>query len=667
MSSTQIFRFWSCCACLFFGVNGYQQGFSAPAAEAPLHIPETRAVYSLSASNLMVCGTSLTLDAPNGFAALPDDGEAAWVLRDFTPDNYFLGVYLSVGGNIGDYGPANHVLYHNGRQIEFSEMGGMSRIGTSYVAEFISECAILLRDGDELRISPRMAGRLAGPLNLYLQRPAHGVLSVARGIVNDPFGHDYFRCSVTLVQPGTFERRAQGALSVQNPLSASTTLDIDLKVLDYFMTPVFELKKTLTVEARATHEEAFEYPWGTSDRYMAVLEVNNADGRRKQTRRQIFVPSRTELRSKLWLNREWDFKPVTNACHVVLSQSGDGKWQAVDLPFRVKGRSVPGRRQRQYHNANVFWYRKRFALPEWMRQHPRYLLTFTQVGFDAHIWVNGHEVHYNYAPHSPCRLDITGYLDRDSENEILVGVRDEVASLNSKELIKGRSVPVRRYSPVIAPHGDCGLQEVFVEGHPKTRLQDTKIVTSFRRKDVRVTHNLSALEAGEYTLISAIFSRGKKVCDLDASEMSVDRSTAATNVTVTGTWAAPVLWSPWNPNLLRLTTELKTVDGRTIDRVHTRFGFREVWSEGMALFINGIRTKIAAIQMADFSSRENYRNYIARGKRLQLTGKIHMMTGPMLQDINDEEGLLTFLDITGICSPTGQRYECDAYWENAGD
>ena len=69
------------------------------------------------------------------------------------------------------------------------------------------------------------------------------------------------------------------------------------------------------------------------------------------------------------------------------------------------------------------WLRRNFRIPaDW--EQKRILLHFEAVAGDCVIQVNGKEICRNFDAHLPFEADITAYVNREGENELLVGVRD---------------------------------------------------------------------------------------------------------------------------------------------------------------------------------------------------------------------------------------------------
>ena len=75
-----------------------------------------------------------------------------------------------------------------------------------------------------------------------------------------------------------------------------------------------------------------------------------------------------------------------------------------------------------WKHTRMGWLRKNFRVPAgWNGK--RLLLHFEAVAGDCVVLVNGKEVCHNFDSHLPFNADISDYVNRDADNELLVGVR----------------------------------------------------------------------------------------------------------------------------------------------------------------------------------------------------------------------------------------------------
>ncbi len=135
------------------------------------------------------------------------------------------------------------------------------------------------------------------------------------------------------------------------------------------------------------------------------------------------------------------------------------------------------------------------------------------------------------------------------------------------------------------PGGLAGISgDVFLEAVPETSLDTVLIDTSVRKGTlgVRVRVAGPGLSQGKWTVDWA-------VAGADVALPSASPVAASGDVAVTAAWKDPALWGfgeYGSPRLHWLRTRLLR-DVRVVDVRYDRFGFREFWSEGDRLFLNG--------------------------------------------------------------------------------
>ncbi len=200
----------------------------------------------------------------------------------------------------------------------------------------------------------------------------------------------------------------------------------------------------------------------------------------------------------------------------------------------------------------------------------------------------------------------------------------------------------RHYKSINRP----AIGEVALEARPATALGDVRIETSYREKRIRVGVDCPA----GCTFRNTIFAKDEKLISF-AEEAK---------------WENPPLWGPFEFPLLRLVTELIDAGGRVVDAKETRFGFREIWADGMAIMWNGHRVKgDARAFQSTWSSwafdRRNKRqsncDTVWFNKRVGVKFLRHIYNSSEFFDFCDEAGLLV---AKGGCTVSGSSPDKDA-------
>lgn len=288
-----------------------------------------------------------------------------------------------------------------------------------------------------------------------------------------------------------------------------------------------------------------------------------------------------------------------------------------------------------YENS-IGWYRKRFVAP---RAH-QVLLYFEGVYMDSTVYVNQQLVGEWKYGYSSFEHDITGAL-REGENEILVKVVHQAP--NS-----------RWYS------GAGIYRNVWLKIRGENYIETHGVYISTRREKegnnlwlVEVDTDLHLCQAGELT---HRLMDGDRVLAF-AKSIVTEKDTGRTNrqrLLVTD----PCLWSPENPKLYQLITELYiiTEDEKGIRRrqeVETlshRIGFKEaVFDPNEGLILNGKKIKLqGTCEHHDLGALGAAFNKTALRRRFKLLKEMgvnavrtaHNMPAPEFMDLADEMGLL---------------------------
>ncbi len=254
-------------------------------------------------------------------------------------------------------------------------------------------------------------------------------------------------------------------------------------------------------------------------------------------------------------------------------------WRKLDLPhdWSVEGRfeadhptGAPG----GYLPTGIGWYRKGFNLPEDLKDR-RVFIEFDGVYMNGEVWINGHRLGKRPYGYLGFEYDLTPHLNFGGRNIIAVRVDDEMQPSGRWYTGTGiyRNVWLKHTDPVHVAH--WGTSVTTPEVSPETAT--VAIETAIRNHD----------ESGKAVVV--------KQTILDATGKSLVATESATEVPATGEHtmaqsmqlANPKLWSPSEPNLYRIRTEL-LVDGKRTDLYESPLGVRTLrFDREQGLFLNG--------------------------------------------------------------------------------
>lgn len=282
------------------------------------------------------------------------------------------------------------------------------------------------------------------------------------------------------------------------------------------------------------------------------------------------------LRMEVCLNGVWDTAPGTDEKE--MPRAGWAPMRTPALPITREG-----------HPA-AMWYRRALEIPqELARPDRRFFLEIEKAGHYAAVFCNGREVGAHYGQYAPFEVELTAAIRPGENNEIAVYVHDSSgrfvrAGADVPDAMIGMSYrPGARGAPERNWIGIAG--DITFSWRPARRVSDARVVTSVSEKSIRARLDLSKDAASERGIEcrATVLDGDREVLTLPAVAATGSR------VELQSPWANPVLWghAPYGePKLYVLRTELVR-DGEVVDRLFTRFGFREVRVEGKDVLLNG--------------------------------------------------------------------------------
>lgn len=249
------------------------------------------------------------------------------------------------------------------------------------------------------------------------------------------------------------------------------------------------------------------------------------------------------------LNGLWDYT-------VTGSDQKPEKWEGkILVPYPIES-ALSGVKKRVSDNEYL-WYRRTFAVPgAWRKQ--QILLNFEASDWETTIWIDGKEAGIHRGGYDPFTFNITEYLDRKKNHELLVCVRD---SSDKGSQPRGKQVSVAEgiwYTPT------TGIwQTVWIEPVHKSHI------SSFR--------SYPDIERGSVTFTADVVNPGTNEIHISIlrDDKIVASATDNCNNAITLMIPAPKLWTPDNPILYDVLIELKN-GNKTIDKLTGHAGLRKI-------------------------------------------------------------------------------------------
>ncbi|MEE9231027.1 MAG: glycoside hydrolase family 2 TIM barrel-domain containing protein [Acidobacteriota bacterium] len=296
------------------------------------------------------------------------------------------------------------------------------------------------------------------------------------------------------------------------------------------------------------------------------------------------------------LNGSWRFHWVKRPAErpIGFHEAGydDSGWDELPVPssWQLHGHGIPIYTNVQYpfgqpnppfipHDNNpVGSYRRTFSLPSSWKER-RVVLHFAGVESAFYVWLNGQEVGYSQGSRTPAEFDVTQYLKR-GKNLIAV----EVYRWSDGSYIEDQDF--WRLSGI--------FRDVFLVSTADTQLWDywvrTDLDEQYRDADLILTAEVGnnssdpARGALEVTLLDA---SGEVVIPASSVDYSVAPNSRA-SLEFSRTVSNPAKWSAESPELYTLLLTLRGEDGKVLEAVSQKIGFREVEIRHGRLRVNGV-------------------------------------------------------------------------------
>ena len=351
-----------------------------------------------------------------------------------------------------------------------------------------------------------------------------------------------------------------------------------------------------------------------------VLQIN------REPARAYFIPYGEQKGDRmLLLNGDWHFrwtktpderikdfyrtdydatgwKMLTVPANWEVNGYGTPIYVSAGYPFKIDPPYVtrePKKEWTTYEERNpTGQYKRTFMLPTaW--QSGQTFLRFEGVMSAFYVWINGKKVGYSQGSMESSEFNITEYL-QTGENQIAV----EVYKYSDGSYLEDQDF--WRFGGI---HRDVLLYHT-----PNIRLRDFAVRTTQATDGWTIAVNpqfsVYNSENGEGCRLVVTLQDSQSIvcCDSVATDEVLDLQHKAKRM---NEWysqrgyrkfnrmemkvSTPKLWSCEQPNLYTLMLELKTPDGKTIERVMKKVGFRDIRIAGGQLLINGNPIKIKGV------------------------------------------------------------------------
>ncbi len=326
-----------------------------------------------------------------------------------------------------------------------------------------------------------------------------------------------------------------------------------------------------------------------------------------------------DRKPRVSLNGEWQFKwaghPEDRPKDFYKTDYDAGGWDTIKVPsnWQMKGYGVPvytnitypfkkdpprvmGEPPKHYTNYTdrnpVGSYRRTFDVPtQWDGR--RVFVAFEGVDSAFYLYVNGKKVGYHQDSRTRAEFDITNHV-KTGENLIAVEVYRNSDGSYLEDQDGWRMSGIYR--------------DVYVHSTPPVHIRDFTLVSDLDEQYHSAAFEVSANVANDSTTPVAgyklrvtlhgssdssetVAQRDAPLPDIARGEEAVGRLTMRVN--------NPEKWTHETPNLYPVTLELLDGEGRVVDAVAARFGFREIEIRDRQLLLNGENVLIKGVNRVE--------------------------------------------------------------------
>ena len=374
--------------------------------------------------------------------------------------------------------------------------------------------------------------------------------------------------------------------------------------------------------------------------------------------------SGSALRATISLNNYWQFSPVAASDSQKLIRSGRPLPSAGKIPQgKTLYAPVPGtwdtqsgtpvldvvkKRAKAQNGVSLSnfaqgWYRRALNIPESWKEK-QILLQLDAVSDEAHVFVNG--IPSGAPVIGSGSVDITPFLKPGVSNDLAIFVQYNGFPFDKSH---GKYEEFRKHPACgdwwFGWHNGPGLaDDVSLLVIPKEeQLDDLRIVSSVQNGTLQADASFAnrTEKSGDYVFRATVYHKEKEVLHLPTLRKTVGAGQKV-RIPLLSQWEKPILWSPEKPELLRLVFTVSR-DGKVLDRLEDRFGFRELTIRGADFYLNGIprRLKFFSNQVPYTKMpEESIRTYLKLWKEMNFNGIIYESPDRRVVRIADEVGLL---------------------------
>ncbi len=323
----------------------------------------------------------------------------------------------------------------------------------------------------------------------------------------------------------------------------------------------------------------------------------------------------------------WDLIPVPSNWQ--LHGYGYPIYSNIPYPFDISEQAVPT----DFNPVGA--YRHTFRVPEsWDGR--RILLSFDGVESAFYLWINGKKVGYSQGSRTVAEFDITDYL-KEGENLLAAEVfRWSIGSyLEDQDFWRLSGI----------------FRDVYISSTPQTHIRDYSVVTdldeNYKDADLVINADISNNDqAALYTLKTTLLDHQNQV--IKETEKEIQPQEKITNISIEQLIENPQKWTAETPYLYTLLLNITNDQGKVIETLSSKVGFREIEIKNSRLLVNGEKVLLKGVNRHEHSAETGHyvsKEEMERDIKLMKQNNInavrtsHYTNMPLWYQLCDEHGL----------------------------
>ncbi|MBD8068631.1 beta-galactosidase subunit alpha [Bacillus sp. PS06] len=235
-------------------------------------------------------------------------------------------------------------------------------------------------------------------------------------------------------------------------------------------------------------------------------------------------------------------------------------------------------------------YRREFHIPaEWMNQSV--IVRFEGVDSAFHVWVNGQEVGYSQGSRIPSEFDVSSYII-EGKNTISVQVYQwsEASYIEDQDMWWLSGI----------------FRDVYLIARPKVQIRDYFVRTMLDENyqdavlevDLNLLNNENRPLDNYQVEVKVLNAKYEEVVRTELKNIQVDQGKEC-ELSLEIPIQNPEKWTAETPYLYHLLLTLKDENGREIEVIPTKTGFRSVEIKDGVLLVNGVPIMIKGVNRHD--------------------------------------------------------------------